>query len=322
MQKPSNSVRQDEDVIDTKLLAKTLKSHKLFISIVTLLFAVSGIVYCLTRGPQYSSNLLMDTGSSADSGFGSLLSSFAPEFSAGTSNNLMAKEPGILVSRSVLVPTVKKLHLDITVQAATFPLLGGFLGRRYELTNYSDVPAPAEFGLSHYSWGGDRIQITDFNVSPDLINQGFRIVYQGNQQYQLYLSNKRLLYGQVGQTASWQSNPYTSLKLTVASIHARPGITFNLRKLPLETATNQLLSQLQISAAKNASGGVGGSSLLNVAYSNGDPVLAAAVLNTIAKEAIRQDLTSKMLQSQRSLILLKSQIPIVQQALSNAEQRL
>lgn len=147
------AVRQ-EDEIDLRELLGVVYDRKWLIIGITVLFAVISVAYVMLAAPVYQAQAMIQVESKVPAmpGLSDLTSLTGGGSSAATT------EVALLTSRTVVGTAVDRLQLDVSVVPRRFPLLGGYIARRFESQLPDGLAGPA-LGLSSYGWGGDALKI-------------------------------------------------------------------------------------------------------------------------------------------------------------------
>ncbi|TNF66332.1 MAG: polysaccharide biosynthesis tyrosine autokinase [Gammaproteobacteria bacterium] len=304
------------DKIDLKALLVLFNQHKVILISTTVIFMFFAGLYTLIRIPVYTANALISiSDDDASNNLTSLLGDSLPLFSNNGSK--AAKQAQIIKSRSVLLPVVKALGLNIIVTPDYFPLIGHRMALNYQNSNYTNKPAKPTFGLNQYDWGGSRIKIDQFDVSSAWINKNFEVTYLGNNKYQIYAPNgKLLLTGDIGKTEMVKLDAIHTIKIKVADINANTGITFSMKRIHDNTAIANILAHLNIMES------ISKGNLLTLHYQGAEPEKMVAILNAILNSAVRSDIKRKSANSASVLKFLKAQLPTVENQLQSAETEL
>ncbi|MCF6776330.1 polysaccharide biosynthesis tyrosine autokinase [Thiotrichales bacterium 19X7-9] len=304
------------DKIDLKALLVLFNQHKVILISITVIFMFFAGLYTLIRIPVYTANALISiSDDDASNNLTSLLGDSLPLFSNDGSK--AAKQAQIIKSRSVLLPVVKALGLNIIVTPDYFPLIGHRMALNYQNSNYINKPAKPKFGLNQYDWGGSQIKIDQFDVSSAWINKNFEVTYLGNNKYQIYaLNGKLLLTGEIGKTEVVKLDAIHTIKIKIADINANAGITFSMKRIHDNTAIANILAHLNIMESINKG------NLLTLNYQGAEPEKMVVILNAILNSAVRSDIKRKSANSASVLKFLKAQLPTVENQLQNAETEL
>lgn len=293
-----------DDQIDLNALLGTLVDHKWLIAAVTAFFFVVSMAYILLATPIYQANALVQVEQKVPDLPGlSVLTQ-----TLGASNSEAATEIAIMTSRSVIGKAVDDLNLNVVVTPHRFPLLGGFMARRYSPGKPGDVASPW-MGISRDDWGGSRLDVFQFDVSNDLLGRHFTLVAGEHGAYTLLDSDGNVvLRGQAGQASQARG-----ITIQVKSLVANPGMRFDVvHNRPLAT-----ISRLQ--ADINATEQGKDSGIIGLTYENADAQRAADVLDQVDQAYVRQNVDRNSAQAANSLKFVKQQLPEVREGLEKAQ---
>jgi tyrosine-protein kinase Etk/Wzc len=293
----------DSDEIDLSALFGTLVDRKVFIVLITSLFALIGIAIAVLSEPIYNATAMLQVEESSPSvpGLDDMASMFESTSEAVT-------EIELLKSRTVLGEAIDKLKLDIVAEPKLLPLIGGYFYRNYT-PSIADQLAEPIFDLSSYAWGGETIDVFRFEVPQGLMGQNFELVAGENQNFTLLNADgEQVISGRVGTALS--NNLY---QITVRKLNARPGTRFTLVKKHRLTAI--LALQKEISAAEKGKQ----SGIISIGYQLQYPQDAEKVLNEITKIYVRQNVERSSAEAKKSLDFLRGQLPKIKIDLEKSE---
>src|SRR5690606_1741139 len=210
-----------EDEIDLRELVGVLVDRKWWIVAVTAAFFVLSVAYVLLAAPVYRAQAMVQVESQMPSipGLSDLTSITGGSVPSTT-------EVALLRSRTVVGAAVDELHLDIRVEPRRFPVVGGFVARRFQPSEPGEVAAPL-MGLAGFGWGGEVLEIHRLDVPAALVGTELSLeVLDSEGTYVLSDEDgNELLRGKVGETAQ-----NGSVLAEVATLHANPGMRFNVVK--------------------------------------------------------------------------------------------
>lgn len=300
----AQSTTSGDDQIDLNALLGTLVDHKWLIATVTIFSFVVSVGYALLATPIYQANALVQVEQKVPDlpGLSALTQTL------GASNSEADTEIAIITSRSVIGKAVDDLNLNVVVTPHRFPLIGGFMARRYSPDKPGAVASPL-MGISRDDWGGSRLELFQFDVSNNLLGRHFTLVAGERGAYTLLDDDSNVvLHGQVGQVSQGHG-----ITMQVESMAANPGMRFDVvRNRPLATI-NQL--QLDINASEQGKD----SGIIGLTYENADPQLAVDVLDQVDQAYVRQNVDRNSAQAANSLRFVKEQLPEVREELDRAQ---
>ena len=301
-QKQSTEQAQE---IDLMALLGALLDRKWFIIAVTALFMIVGVAVAVFSTPIYQATAMIQVEEKGGSvpGFDELGGMFESTSAAVT-------EIELLKSRSIIGEAVDSLKLDVVAEPKLFPIIGGRAFRKFTPMQEGDLAEPS-FGAFSYAWGGEKIDVFNFEVPPNAIGAGFTLVALANNQFELLNGNgDTILKGKVGEEVS---NGVFSL--TLKTLVARPGTEFTLAN------RDRLNTILDLQAAIGASEKGKDSGIINLSLQSADSHYAESVLNKVASIYVRRNVERNSAEAQKSLDFLEYQLPQVKKQLETAEQR-
>ncbi|MBV4475176.1 MULTISPECIES: polysaccharide biosynthesis tyrosine autokinase [Pseudomonas] len=308
MQLPSVIGTRDNERDDIDLLGifGSLIDQKWLIGALTGAFMMTGVAVAVLSTPVYLANALVQVEPKKNDmlGFSDLSSMLGGQSPSVT-------EIGIIKSRAVIGKTVDDLHLDIEVTPNTFPLIGGFLARRYRGTGEFSV-APARFGLSRYAWGGERLDIPRLNLPKELLGKKLTLIAGEQHQFQLFDDNDNLLVEGVAGSAFAQDG----VEGLVGQLEANPGTRFEVVRNPRIVAIQDYQDALEITEQGKESG------IIRLALASADAPLAVKILNKVSSLYVQQNVQRTSAEAAKSLDFLQGQLPQVKRDLAKASEAL
>lgn len=308
MQLPSvNGTREnDQDSIDLLGIFGSLIDQKWLIGALTGAFMVTGVAYAVLATPVYLANALVQVEPKKNDmlGFSDLNSMLGGQSPSVT-------EIGIIKSRAVIGKTVDDLRLDIDVTPNTFPMIGGFLSRRYRGDSETSV-APPRFGLNSYAWGGERLQFTRLELPKDLLGKKLTLIAGEQQRFQLFDENDNLL----AEGVAGEAFANDGVEGQIAQLAANPGTRFQVVRNPRIVTIQAYQDALDISEQGKESG------IIRLALASSDAAEAVKILNKIASLYVEQNVRRTSAEAAQSLAFLQSQLPQVKRDLAKASDAL
>lgn len=305
MTKRLDSRDTKDDEIDLRELLGVLIDRKWWIIGTTALFFAAGVAYALLAPPVYQAQAMVQVESKVPSipGLADLSSL------SGGGSTASTTEVALLTSRSVVGTAVDQLNLEIAVEPRRLPLIGGFFARRFKPEAEADV-APAKMGLSSYGWGGESLVVQRLDVPSVLIGRALTLEAADKAgSYILYDEDgEELLRGQAGQPATGRG-----VSLEVASLHANPGMRFDVTKL----RRLDVLAGLQQGIKATEQGKESG--ILQLTYEDQDPVRAQALVQRVAEAYTRQNVDRSSAEAASQLQFVKDQLPTVRRDVEQAQ---
>ncbi|MBK2125477.1 polysaccharide biosynthesis tyrosine autokinase [Fangia hongkongensis] len=306
-----------EDVIDIRDILGIVLNRKWLVLSFTCLFAIIMLIYGLQRAPMYKSDLLMNISTdSANQSIGNLLSDNIPFMQS--KDGMSSKMQEIMRSRSVLTPVIEKLRLDVEIKPYYFPVIGKIVANYASQSLPEGVPAKPFLGLSGYNWGGAIAAVSTFQPPKGLYGETFTIVALSKDKYKLISPEGEVLLadGKVGKDYSIAMGQGESLDINLKELVANVGEEFAISKLRDTVALNALTQDLSIQSEEK------GSNILRLSYQGANPYIVAEVLNDLGQSAIENDVERKSKNAKQVLSFLKTQLPMVQAKLDDAQHKL
>ncbi|TDT43455.1 tyrosine-protein kinase Etk/Wzc [Halospina denitrificans] len=301
---PGKTGRQNDDEIDIGFLLGSLWDHKIFIAVLTLVFALAGLVYATLSTPIYQADALVQIEKKS----GTIPGADMTEMLGGQEKDSeTSTEIEILGSRMILGQVVDQTDLDIEIQPTTLPIIGDWLRRK-------GVTRP-DFMEGHASvWGGETLAISELVASHESSTLKLSLESLGNGRYRLKdAQGNELGQGTVGEKLVVEE-PW--LELTVAELDAPAGATFTVIKKSRLAATNDLKSRLQIETQGKETG------ILNLTLQGPDRQELVKSLNATNQVFLSQNIARQAAEAEKSLEFLEEQVPKIREELNEAENRL
>lgn len=308
MQLPSVIANRDndQDSIDLLGIFGSLIDQKWLIGALTGAFMAAGVAYAVLATPVYLANALVQVEPKKNDmlGFSDLNSMLGGQSPSVT-------EIGIIKSRAVIGKTVDDLRLDIDVTPNTFPLIGGFLARRYRGETEFSV-APPKFGMNSYAWGGERVEIARLDLPKELLGKKLTLIAGEQHHFKLFDENDNVLVDGVVGEAFAQDD----VEGLIAQLSANPGTQFQVVRNPRIVTIQSYQDALDISEQGKESG------IIRLALASADAPEAVKILNKIAALYVEQNVRRTSAEAAQSLAFLQSQLPQVKRDLAKASDAL
>jgi len=275
------------DEIDIGRLIGTVVEAKWWVLGITAVFALAAVVYTLFATPIYSADALVqieqDTGNSLVQNINSALSNKPPASDA---------EIQLIKSRLVLGKTVDDLDLDIAVTKNTMPIIGAgwerLMGRQNETVN-----------------------VTTFTIPKGAGDQLFTLRVLSPTQYQLTSDAGFSAKGEVGKLLEKDG-----VTLEVSAINSSPDSEFTITKFSTLGMINNLQNNLTVTENGKDTG------VLSLSFTGEDREQIRAILNSITRNYLEQNVARKSEEAAKSLAFLAKQLPEVRRNLDEAENKL
>lgn len=275
------------DEIDIGRLLGTIIEARWWVLGITSVFALVALVYCLFATPIYSADALVqieqNTGSSLVQDLNSALTNKPPASDA---------EIQLIQSRLVLGKTVDDLDLDISVVKNTFPLFGAGWDRLMGRQN-------------------ETVKVTTFTLAKGMAEQTFTVKVLSPKQYLLSSDGGFEARGEVGKLLSKDG-----VTMMVGAIQASNDSEFTVTKFSTLGMINNLQNNLTVMENGKDTG------VLSLSYTGEDRDQIRAILNSITRNYLEQNIARKSEEAEKSLVFLDKQLPEVRQNLDVAEDKL
>ncbi|MCI1008986.1 polysaccharide biosynthesis tyrosine autokinase [Pseudomonas oryzihabitans] len=299
----SSFEQHEEQHLDLKTMALTLLDHKKLIAGITAGFLAVGIAYAVLSTPQYVAGAMIQIEPKKNA-----LTAVAETVVRPNSASPAVAEIELLKSRAVLTKTVENLRLDIEAKPRFFPLIGHYLWRHYEADKPGQL-ADAWPQLRGFAWGGEKIDVFQFDVPDDMYGETLTVVAGSNGRYRLLDKDKQpLLDGQVGQMAA--GNGY---RMQIKTLTARPGTEFKVTRNRVITTAQLYQNRIKTSEAGKESG------IIYLSLADENPDLAKSVLSEISRLYVLQNVERSSAEAAQRLDFLRGQLPAVRKDLESAE---
>lgn len=300
----AQSTTSNDDEIDLNALLGTLIDHKWLIIIVTAVFFVLSVGYAILATPVYQADAMVQVEQKVPD----LPGLSAITQTLGASSSEATTEIAIITSRSVISKAVDNLRLNVVVTPHRFPLIGGFIARRYSPAQPGDVASPW-LGLSRDDWGGSKLDVFQLDVPNGLLGKPLTLIAGEHGAYSLLDDdNNLLLRGQTGQVAKGHG-----VTMQVKTLVANPGMRFDVVRNRDLTTISDLAQKISASEQGKDSG------IIGLTYDNADPQLATDVLDQVEQAYVRQNVDRNSAQAANSLQFVKEQLPLVREKLEKAQ---
>jgi tyrosine-protein kinase Etk/Wzc len=301
-----NESSTDDEVHFSEYLAVIAEGWRLIVSIAFGVLLL-GALYAFLAKPIYRADALIQVEDSANStkdALGELATIFDTKQTADA-------EIELIRSRLVVGQTVQRLHLDIGAQPRYFPVVGALIAR----FSGSDRLASPLLGLRQFAWGGEKIEVTVFDVPAKQYDASYTLVALGDGRYDLMdPSGVRVLSGHVGETVKAASVD-GPIELRVVRLVARAGTHFRLTRASTLATIADLQDALVIAEKTKQSG------IIGVSLDGADSKRTAEIINTIAAAYVQQNIDRKSAEAEHTLAFLDQQLPQLRKQLDDAEDR-
>ncbi len=298
----------DEPTVDLKGHFNTLYDNRWLIGGITALITLIAVLYALVAKPVYEANLMIHVEEESPNASKNILSEASSLFET---KKAAIAEMELLRSRMVVSQAVDNLQLYIEVQPRYFPVVGFWFANQ----NNGALSAPGLFGYGGYVWGGEKAEVTVFDVPESWLNRDFTITARGINRYHFSGGGQRLAFdGTVGQRYRVPT-PEGTMEIKVDRLYANPGARFRLKRKS-RLGTIQAIQTAMVITEQGKQSGV-----IEVKLQGEHAKRINALLSEIGREYMRQNLARKTEEAEKSLAFLNKQLPILKRQLEQSEDR-
>lgn len=309
--KQNRSAEQaDDDEIDLSEVFGVLRESRKLIAIVAACVLLLGATYAVLGTPVYRADALIQVDD--DSGTGSINDKLGDLASLFQNKATADAEIELIRSRMVVGETVTRLHLDVSANPHYFPLIGAAIARHSQ--RESGLAGPL-LGMSGYAWGGERINVSQFDVPDALREKTFTLRTLDGERYELADPDGNVITrAKVGEMAAGMTAE-GPVRLSVSSLVARSGTRFDLKRYSTQRTVDELQKKLDIAEKTKQSG------IIGVKLDGEDAQRITATINMIASLYVQRNVDSKSAQAQQMLTFLGDQLPQLRADLDQSEAR-
>ena len=224
-------------------------------------------------------------------------------------------EMEILRSRELLVSAITASRADIDVQVDNrFPLIGDWFARRFDKTAVGGV-APAPLGLDSFAWGGESLDLAQFDVPAHLYGEEYMLESRG-AGWVLYDVDRRFRFeGAFGKDTPLDFGNQAGV-IRVNGITGRPGTRFLVVRNDRAAIFADLQRELRILEPARQAG------VVRLSIDTEEPQRSTALLNELMRGYLDRSVQVRTGDAERSLAFLNRQLPVVKAGLEKAEDEL
>jgi len=298
----------DNSGFELKSYLNTLYDSRWLIGVITAAITIVAVLYALVASPVYEANLMIHVEEESPNASKNILSEASSLFET---KKAAIAEMELLRSRMVVARAVDNLQLFIDVQPKYFPIAAFWFAKR----NLAGLSTPGLFGYGGYVWGGERADISVFDVPDSWLNREFLLTAQGQQRYRVSGGGQRIIFdGLVGDRYLVQT-PDGPLEIRVDNLQANPGAVFYLKRRSRLVTIEAIQSAMVITEQGKQSG------VIEVKLQGENSRRINALLSELGREYMRQNLARKTEEAEKSLAFLNQQLPILKRKLEESEDR-
>jgi tyrosine-protein kinase Etk/Wzc len=298
----------DDAPVDFRSHFNTLYDSRWLIGAITMLVTVVAVLYVLVAKPVFEANLMIHVEEESPNASKNILSEASSLFET---KKAAIAEMELLRSRMVVSRAVDNLQLYIDVQPKLFPVAG------YWIANQAggELSEPGLFGMGGYAWGGEKMEVSVFNLPADLNNREFSVTALAGQRYRFGGGGGAPAFeAAVGQRFLVPTSD-GSIELKVDKMLARPGAQFLLRRTSRLGTIEKIQSAMLITEQGKLSG------VIEVRMQGDSSKRINQLLSEIGREYMRQNLARKTEEAEKSLAFLNQQLPILKRQLEHSEDK-
>jgi tyrosine-protein kinase Etk/Wzc len=298
----------DDPTVDLKRHFNALYDNRWLIGSITALITLIAVLYALVAKPVYEANLMIHVEEESPNASKNILSEASSLFET---KKAAIAEMELLRSRMVISQAVDNLQLYIEVQPKYFPVVGFWFANQ----NNGALSNPGLLGYGGYVWGGEKAEVTVFDVPEAWLNRDFTITARGINRYHFSGGGQRLAFdGTVGQRYRVPT-PDGTMEIKVDRLYANPGARFRLKRKSRLGTIQEIQTAMVITEQGKQSG------VIEVKLQGENAKRINALLSEIGREYMRQNLARKTEEAEKSLAFLNKQLPILKRQLEQSEDR-
>lgn len=305
---PSPLAQEGEDDINLLNLLDVVLDNRWLIAAVTAVAVAAGAAYAVLKPPVYEANALIQVeeskagGSAAAGALGEAASLFEIRSPA-------TAEIELLRSRLVVGQAVQNLQLDIEVKPKYIPVIGQWLSRKA-----TSPSTPGFLGMSGYVSGTEALTVGMFDIPRAMEKQRFSVVVTA-AGYDLHSPDgDTVAQGTFGTEIGFTVNGESARILLLEAV-AKPGAEFYLTRFSRLATVEELQRSLSIGEQGRQSG------VIRAGLAGTEPAKIARTLNEIATLYVRQNVTRKGAEAEKTLGFLGTLLPQLRTQIEESENR-
>ncbi|MGI4717259.1 MAG: polysaccharide biosynthesis tyrosine autokinase [Janthinobacterium lividum] len=298
----------EEPTVDFKGYLNTLYESRWLIGTITGIITVVAVLYALLAKPVYEANLMIHVEEESPTASKNILSEASSLFET---KKAAIAEMELLRSRMVVSRAVDNLQLYIEVRPEYFPLVGSWFANQ----NGEALSQPGLFGQGGYVWGGEKAEVSVFEVPDSWLKREFIITARPGNRYRFSGGGQSIAFdATVGQRYRVPT-PSGLVEIKVDRLHANPGARFRIKRNSRLGTIQAIQSAMVITEQGKQSG------VIQVKLQGENAERIHALLSEIGREYMRQNLARKTEEAEKSLAFLNQQLPILKRQLEQSEDR-
>ena len=298
----------DDAPVDFRTHFNTLYDSRWLIGAITMLVVAVAVLYALVAKPVYEANLMIHVEEESPNASKNILSEASSLFET---KKAAIAEMELLRSRMVVSRAVDNLQLYIDVQPKLFPVAGYWIANQTS----GELSEPGIFGWGGYAWGGEKMDVSVFNLPAAVHNREFKVTALAGQRYRFGGGwGAPAFEAAVGQRYLVPTTD-GSIELKVDNMLARPGAQFRLRRMSRLGTIEKIQNAMLITEQGKLSG------VIEVRMQGDSSKQINQLLSEIGREYMRQNLARKTEEAEKSLAFLNQQLPILKRQLEQSEDK-
>lgn len=309
---PTRSMGEDQEIDLADLVNVLIQGWMVVVAVFVVVVGL-GTSYAILTPPVYEADALIQV---EDQRAGSGLAGLAAlSDGLGLQQSVVTDELEILRSREVLLKAIESTNAALTVQVDNrFPIIGDWWARRHQAI--SDELADPLIGFGRYAWGGEVLDIGEFNLPPQAFGRDFFLVVT-EQGFVLQDGDGKTLLqdDRIGQRLSFAVGADTA-HLAITRLQAKPGVKFLIRKRSPIATYNDLRAGLSVSQAGKQS------QVITIKYQSSDKQFAMDFVNAVASTYLEQNVQRRSAEARQSLVFLDEQLPLLKHQVEQKEEEL
>ena len=213
----------EEAGVDLKGYLNTLYDSRWLIGTITAIITVVAVLYALVAKPVYEANLMIHVEEESPTASKNILSEASSLFET---KKAAIAEMELLRSRMVVSRAVDNLQLYIQVQPKYFPVAGSWFANQ----NGDALSRPGLFGHGGFVWGGEKADVSVFEVPDSWLNREFIITARPGNRYRFSGGGQRIAFDATVGHRYRVRTPDGLVEIKVDRLHANPGARFRIKR--------------------------------------------------------------------------------------------
>lgn len=230
------------------------------------------------------------------------------------------REMDLINTVNVLTQVVEELHLNIDLKPKTIPFVGLFFYRIKESIQFSEFTK----GIidKRLCSNGELVLFNRFTVPNQWVSELFILKYEGKTNYSLQLPTGEILQGHLNKSLYFNNKEG---EININKISGAKGDSFvltpnNISITAAELSENLMLNMPNIQKKQGEAKSFIDQNLIEVSYTDRNPVRAAAIVNSVLKHAVMASQSRKKHEAKMALDLLTIQKKMVEKNLYQQNQ--